>query len=201
MYVPPAFRAGDDAAADLVAAHPLAQLVVHTDDGLVATPVPLLLRDGALVGHVARPNQVWRHEGAALAIFSGVDAYVSPSWYPSKAEHGRVVPTWNYDTAQAHGTLVAHDDAAWTLAVVRLLTDVFESPLPSPWSVDDAPTEHIDGLLRAIVGIEIVDLRWAVKRKLSQNRDDADRRAVEARLGAGNAHQQAVAEAMRETRD
>ena len=199
MYDPPAFRAGADDAAAIVAAYPLGQLVVNSPDGLAATPVPLLMRDGALVGHLARPNPVWRHGGPALAIFSGADAYVSPTWYPSKAEHGRVVPTWNYETVQVHGTLIAHDEPAWTLAVVRLLTDTFESRLPTPWSVDDAPDDHIEGLLRSIVGIELVDLRWTVKRKFSQNRSDADRTGVADALTQGNARQREAADAMHDT--
>jgi transcriptional regulator len=199
MYDPPAFRAGGDDAAAIVAAYPLGQLVVNSPDGLAATPVPLLMRDGALVGHLARPNPVWRQGGPALAIFSGADAYVSPSWYPSKAEHGRVVPTWNYETVQVHGTLIAHDEPTWTLAVVRLLTDAFESRLHTPWSVDDAPDDHIEGLLRSIVGIELVDLRWTVKRKFSQNRSDADRTGVADALTRGNARQREVATAMRDT--
>ena len=196
MYQPPAFVVDEAAATALIGAYPLAQLVVASPDGLQATPVPLVRRGDALVGHLARPNSLSRLAGPALAVFSGPSAYVSPGWYPSKREHGKVVPTWNYETVHVQGTLVVHDDAGWTLDVVRFLTDTFEAASPTPWSVDDAPPEYIASMLRAIVGIELVDLRVDAKRKLSQNRDDADRAGVLAALAAGNPGQQAVADAM-----
>ena len=180
----------------MIDAHPLAQLVVSSPDGLQATPVPLVRRGDALVGHLARPNSLTKLAGPALAVFTGSGAYVSPGWYPSKRDHGKVVPTWNYETVHVHGTLVVHDDAGWTLDVVRFLTDTFEAALPAPWSVDDAPPEYIAAMLRAIVGIELVDLRVEAKRKLSQNRDDGDRAGVLTALGAGDAAQRAVADAM-----
>ena len=134
--------------------------------------------------------------GPALAIFTGAASYISPNWFPSKREHGKVVPTWNYETVQVHGTLVVHDDPAWTLDVVRFLTETFEAPLPSPWSMDDAPAEYITSMVRAIVGIELIDLRVAAKRKLSQNRDDTDRAGVVAALAEGTTGQRATAAAM-----
>lgn len=178
MYRPAAFAASDDEAWQLIAAHPLAQLVVASPDGLLATPVPLVRRGDALVGHLARPNPVWRHPGDAMAMFTGVDAYVSPRWYEGKPIDGKVVPTWNYTTAHVHGRLVVHDDAAWVADVVRLLTDTFERPMGDPWSVDDAPADYVTTMLRGIVGIELVDLRIEGKAKLSQNRSVADRTAV-----------------------
>jgi transcriptional regulator len=133
---------------------------------------------GALLGHVARNNPQWREAGTgeALVIVRGPDAYVSPSWYASKAEHGRVVPTWNYVTAHVYGRLVVHDDTRWVEALVRRLTEQREAVLPHPWSVDDAPPAFVAGQLRAIVGLELTITRIEAKAKLSQNRpaDDVD---------------------------
>lgn len=195
MYRPAAFAATDADAFELIAAAPLAQLVVVSPDGLLATPVPLVRRGDTLVGHLARPNAVWRHPGDALAVFTGVDAYVSPRWYEGKPIDGKVVPTWNYTTAHVHGRLVVHDDTAWVGDVVRLLTDTFEQPMGDPWSVDDAPADYVATMLRGIVGIELVDLRVEGKAKLSQNRSVADRTAV-----ADGVADADVAAAMRATR-
>jgi transcriptional regulator len=109
----------------------------------------------------------------ALVIVPISDAYVSPSWYPSKQEHGKVVPTWNYEVVHLHGRLVTHDPD-WTLALVRELTDHHEAGLPEPWSVDDAPSEFVDGLLKAIVGVSLEVTRVEAKRKLSQNKPAPD---------------------------
>ncbi|WP_052664524.1 FMN-binding negative transcriptional regulator [Nitriliruptor alkaliphilus] len=181
MYVPAPFAVDDEAAAELLRRHGAADLVTATTAGLMATFLPFVFDPdvgdrGALLGHVARANPHWRHEpiGAALAIVHGPDAYISPSWYASKAEHGRVVPTWNYVTAHVHGELMVHDDAAWLDAQVRRLTDRHEAELPQPWSVDDAPAAFIAGQLRGIVGIELRISRIEAKAKLSQNRSDAD---------------------------
>lgn len=178
MYRPPAFALGYDAALEVVARCALAQLVVVADGVPIATPVPMIVRGDALVGHLARPNPVLSRSGAALAIFAGADAYVTPRWYPGKAVDGKVVPTWNYTTVQIRGRLVVHDDPGWTLQVVRDLTDHFEATSERPWSVSDAPEEWVAGMLRAIVGIELVDLEIAGKHKLSQNRSVDDRVAV-----------------------
>jgi transcriptional regulator len=183
MYRPAAFVADAAEAACIIAGHPLAQLVVSGPDGLVATPVPLLRRGTSLVGHLARPNAVWRLEGDAMAIFTGPSGYISPRWYEGKAVDGKVVPTWNYETVHVRGRLVAHDERAWKLAVVRLLTDTFEASSPTPWSVDDAPADYFDTMLRGIVGIELVDLRVEGKRKLSQNRSAVDQATVRAATG------------------
>ena len=158
MYLPAAFAIDDGEAFTLVAAHPLAQLVVSTADGLLATPVPLIARGNTLVGHLARPNDLWHHPGPALAIFTGAQAYVSPNWYPSKRDHGRVVPTWNYETVHVHGTLVVHDDDDWKLAVITALTDRFEADSPVPWQVADAPADYLAAMLRGVVGIELTGL-------------------------------------------
>lgn len=204
MYLPPAFRMDDGAAIALVDAHPLAQLVVVAADGRpTATPVPLVRRGDALIGHLARGNELTRHTGPALAIFSAADAYVSPRWYANKPIDGKVVPTWNYTTVHVHGTLVTHDDPTWLLDVVTFLTDRMEAAEPAtgeaPWKVSDAPDEYVDGLLRAIVGIEIVDLRIEGKAKLSQNKGDVDRARVAHGLAGGSPAAQAVARAMQDS--
>ena len=197
MYRPAHFATDAAGAAALVDASPLAHLVVVTSDGRIeATPVPLIRRGTSLVGHLARPNPVWRHPGPALAIFGGVDAYVSPRWYAQKQLDGRVVPTWNYTTVHARGRLVAHDDAAWVLELVRELTDRMEAPADEPWSTGDAPPDYIAQLCRAIVGIELVDVELEGKAKLSQNRA-GDVSSVVAGLLDGSAGDRATAEAMR----
>jgi transcriptional regulator len=183
MYVPAAFA--DDRPefmTEFLAEHPMAQLVTMTDDGLVATPLPMLHEPaaeglGSLVGHVARANRQWAETVLtveALAIFTGSNAYVSPNWYPSQAEHGKVVPTWNYETVHIRGRLVVHDDSAWKRALVTRLTQHHESRSPAPWTVEDAPPEYIDAMLKAIVGIEVEITSIQAKRKLSQNRAEHD---------------------------
>ncbi len=196
MYVPSHFAAPDSLLSDLLDAGALADLVTYSD-GFESTPLPLLLVGDALQGHVARNNPQWCADGApALVILRGPDAYVSPGWYPSKQEHGRVVPTWNYSVVHVHGRLVAHDDPAWTGSLVRRLTQRHEASRPEPWSVDDAPDAFIAGQVRAIVGIEIVIERIEAKAKLSQNRSAADSDGVRAAFSAGTAGQQAVAAGM-----
>jgi transcriptional regulator len=181
MYVPAHFAADDEAVRELLVHHGAADLITATPDGLVATLLPFIYapdggEHGALLGHVARNNSQWQQpaDGEALVIVRGPDAYVSPSWYPSKQEHGRVVPTWNYVTAHVYGRLVVHDDPQWLEALVRRLTDKFEEGSAAPWSVDDAPPRYVAGQLRAIVGLEVVITRIEAKAKLSQNRPSAD---------------------------
>ena len=153
--------------------------------------------DGALQGHVARNNPQWRSDGAdALVIISGPDAYVSPTWYESTREHGRVVPTWNYQVVHVHGHLMTHDDDAWTSSLVRRMTARYETGFDPAWTVDDAPPEFIAGQLKAIVGISIVIDRIEAKSKLSQNRTPADVAGVVTALSSGSATDQAVASAM-----
>ena len=189
VYVPAHFAADDDTVRELLAHHGAADLVTATPEGLRATFLPFLHdpdagEHGALLGHVARNNDHWRAAptGEALVIVRGPDAYVSPSWYPSKAEHGRVVPTWNYLTAHVYGELVVHDEPAWLEHVVRRLTAKFEAGSADPWSVDDAPPAFVAGQLRAIVGVEVRITRIEAKAKLSQNRPAADRAGVVAGL-------------------
>lgn len=178
MYVPAHFAPDDDAVHELLTRHGAADLITATPDGLVATMLPFLYdrERGTLLGHLARNNDHWRRPviGEALVIARGPDSYITPSWYPSKAEHGRVVPTWNYLTAHVYGALTVHDDSAWVADVVRRLTEHHEADRPRPWSVDDAPEKFVDGQLRAIVGVEVTIRRIEAKFKLSQNRPSAD---------------------------
>jgi transcriptional regulator len=181
MYVPAQFSADESEVRELLTRHGAADLITATADGLVATTVPFVYDPeagphGALMAHLARNNDQWRRPvlGEALAILRGPDAYISPSWYAAKAEHGRVVPTWNYIVVHAHGELVVHDDPAWVGANVRRLTGKHEAGRPEEWSVDDAPDGFIAGQLRAIVGVELRISRLEAKYKLSQNRSAAD---------------------------
>ncbi|MFI5782976.1 FMN-binding negative transcriptional regulator [Nocardia sp. NPDC051570] len=178
MYVPAHFTADEQAVDDLLARHGAADLITATSGGLVATMLPFVYdaEAGTLRGHLARNNDQWRQPvvGEALVIVRGPDAYISPSWYATKAEHGRVVPTWNYVTAHVYGRLVVHDDPVWVEQLIRELTERYEGGRPSPWSVDDAPPQFIAGQLRAIVGIELMITRVEAKYKLSQNRSAAD---------------------------
>jgi transcriptional regulator len=170
-----------------------ATLVWSGPSGLASTLLPMTFvpRDGgrpgaagSLTGHVARTNPVVHegHGGPALVVVTGVQGYVSPSWYPSKAVHGRVVPTWDYVTVQARGELVLHDDPAWLRAQVAALTDRHEAGSAEPWSVDDAPEDHVASLLRSIVGVEVVVTELVAKAKLSQNRPVEDVAGVVAAL-------------------
>lgn len=198
MYLPTHFEQSDRGALHaLIRAHPLGAWVVQGGDGLDANHIPFLLDAqrgplGTLVGHVARANPVWRALGAeggadSLVIFQGAQSYVSPSWYASKREHGKVVPTWNYAVVHAHGAPRAIHDRQWLRELVTRLTAEHEQRIAAtssaaPWQVADAPHAFIDGMLDAIVGIEIPIARLAGKWKTSQNRTEADRRGVAAAL-------------------
>ncbi len=192
MYLPKHFEQQDRAALiALMRERPLATLIVAADDGPSADLIPLefiadegehgTLRGnssscGTLRGHVARANPLWQRAGTtALAVFTGPEAYISPGWYASKKEHGKVVPTWNYTMVQARGTLRAIEDAPWLRALVGRLTDHHEATQHQPWHVHDAPDEFVQQLLRAIVGIEITLDSLVGKWKVSQNRSAADR--------------------------
>jgi transcriptional regulator len=181
MYTPAHFSVDDESAAEFLATIEVADLVTVTDDGLVATFLPLIFdpergEHGTLLGHVARSNDQWkrRPHGEAMVIVHGENAYVTPSWYATKREHGRVVPTWDYTTAHVYGELEVHDDPAWVGALVRRLTERHESRRAKPWSVDDMPEEFHEGQLRAIVGVELHVSRIEAKFKLSQNRSAED---------------------------
>ena len=206
MYLPAHFEETRlDVLHAFVTAHPFGLLVTEGADGPVANGVPFVLDPGGAGGlgtlraHVARSNPVWRDAAPgnrSLVVFQGPQAYVSPSWYASKAEHGKVVPTWNYTMVQVHGRLRAIDDPAWVHAFVTRLTGVHESGRPMPWHVTDAPADYIAATQRAIVGIEIEVARVEGKFKLSQNRSAEDRTGVVLGLEAdATAQRQPEAEA------
>lgn len=193
MYTPPAFRQNDLAALHQeIQAYRLVTLISHGKSGLQASHLPLLLRPeegryGTLYGHLARANPHARllAEGdEALVVFSAADAYVSPSWYPAKAEHGKVVPTWNHIAVHAYGRAEVFDDAERLLALLGELTERHEQSRPRPWAINDAPRDYIDGMLRAIVGFALPIERLEGKWKLGQNRSDADRAGVQSGLEA-----------------
>lgn len=191
MYLPCHFaESRPEALHALIRQFPLASLVTAGADGLDANPVPLHLEVGAdgavaLLGHVARANPLWQLDGsAALAIFHGPQAYVSPSWYPSKREHGKVVPTWNYVTVHAHGVLRVHQDAAWIRGLLERLTLQMESPRAAPWAMSDAPADYLETMMAHVVGIELRVERLVGKWKTSQNQPAANRAGVADGLSA-----------------
>ncbi|MBR0831448.1 FMN-binding negative transcriptional regulator [Bradyrhizobium manausense] len=192
MYTPPAFRDDDvkNIRATIRAAR-LANLVTATADGPLATPLPLFLDEsegehGVLYGHMARANSHWRASpiGEALAIFMGPEAYVTPSWYATKQETGKVVPTWNYIAVHAYGPVEFFEDSERLLDAVTRLTNLHEGARATPWAVSDAPADFIAAQLRGIVGVRIPVTRFEGKRKMSQNRPEADRVRVAAGLAA-----------------
>ncbi|NMZ50538.1 FMN-binding negative transcriptional regulator [Pseudomonas poae] len=203
MYTPRAFAVDDLPELQQWIRHTrLAQLVTFGEQGLLASHLPLLLNsdespNGTLYGHLAKANPQWRElqNGAeALVIFAGADAYISPSFYPAKTEHGKVVPTWNYQAVHAYGTAEVFSDAARLLGVVTALTDRHEARREQPWQVSDAPADYIDGMLRAIVGFALPIERLIGKRKLSQNRSPADIAGVREGLAvSADVRDQAVA--------
>jgi transcriptional regulator len=215
VYIPDHFRPTDADVAELLANIGAADLITATADGLLGTMLPLIHEapgpsvpeagaHGRLMGHVARNNRQWKVApiGEAMVIVRGPDAYISPAWYATKREHGRVVPTWNYVTAHVHGELVIHDDPGWVEANVRALTARHEAGRSEPWSVDDAPPPYITGQIRAIVGVEIRVSRIEAKFKLSQNRsiEDVDG-AIEGLEAGPAAAGRSVAAAMRAARE
>lgn len=205
MYLPAHFEQNDRGALHmLMREHPLATLVTLGADGPTADHLPLEFDaaegpHGMLVGHVARANPLWRDAAGTpvLAVFGGPQAYVSPSWYAAKAATHKVVPTWNYAVVHAHGVLEAVDDSPWLRALVGRLTDRHESGRETPWSVDDAPADYVQQMLRAIVGIRIRVTRLVGKWKISQNRSEADRLGVARGLDTGGAEARAMATLVR----
>jgi transcriptional regulator len=190
MYIPPAFREErPEVLRELMRAYPLATVVASGADGLSASQVPFVVETTAqgdvLRAHLARVNdQVAALQGSseALVVFSGPDAYVSPSWYATKAEHGRVVPTWNYATVHVWGRPTIIESPEWLLSHLRALTDHHEAGRAEPWSIDDAPADYIAALTRGIVGLEIPVARIEGKWKASQNQPAKNRRGVVAGL-------------------
>jgi len=193
MYVPAHFReARPEVLHAFIARHPLATLVVRTAAGLEANHIPMELIVAAeapprLRGHVARANPVWQQalpDEPVLAIFTGAQHYVTPSWYPSKPRHGKVVPTWNYSAVHASGRIRFVDDPQWLRPLVGALTDAQERRRQAPWAVADAPGDYVAAMLRAIVGFEIEVSALAGKFKASQNREVEDREGVARGLAA-----------------
>jgi transcriptional regulator len=191
VYVPPLFKEDRiDVLHDAIRRTGLATLVTLAADGLIASHVPMLLDPdpapyGTLIGHLARPNPQAR--GAvpgvqALAIFQGPDVYITPSWYATKRENGKVVPTWNYVAIHAHGPVEFSDDTERLRDVVTRLTEREEQARADPWAVSDAPAAFIDGMLKGIVGFALPIARLEGKWKMSQNRPAQDRAGVVAGL-------------------
>ena len=204
MYTPPHFlEARDTELQRLLRAHPLGLLVIHGRDGLDANHLPFLVdaergERGVLLAHVARANPVWRQVAdgdAVLVVFRGAQGYVSPSWYPSKHEHHRHVPTWNYEVVHAHGRIRIRDDATFVRGVVARLTRDHEAGEPRPWKMGDAPADYLADLVTKIVGLEVEVTRWEGKRKLSQHREPRDFDGVVEALEARG--EDALASAMR----
>jgi transcriptional regulator len=193
MYTPAHFKIEDAAEVHaLMRAHPFAILVTQGADGLTATHLPTVLKvddaspQGRIEFHLARPNPQWKTFAAgteALMIFHGVEAYIRPGWYPSKAEHGKAVPTWNYAAVHAYGPLRVMNDKAWLLAHVGELSDQQEAAYAAPWSVADAPQSYLEVMARGIVGLTLEIARLEGKMKMSQNRDARDRNGVVEGLG------------------
>lgn len=222
MYLPSHFTMTEQHEIEQVLANlGAADLVTRTEEGLTSTFLPFLYDpatdepsegtngfDGAsLHGHLTRANSQWKStlDPEALVIVHTVDGYISPNGYPSKAENNKTVPTWNYVTLNIHGKLVVHDDPAWTLDLVRRLTNYHEARHGAnrgqkPWSVDDAPADYIDTMLKGIVGVEVVIERIEAKAKLSQNKTEADALGAAADLEQGTTAEVALSQAMRATR-
>ena len=187
MYIPPHFSIGDRAAIHrIIREHPLGVLINLSPDGLDANHIPFELDPdvgelGALTAHVARANPVWQNcQGGAdvLVVFRGHEHYISPTWYPSKHETHRQVPTWNYEVVHAHGRLTVMDEERFVRRVVARLTRTHEASEPKPWKMGDAPPDYIDTMIKAVVGIEVQIKRFEGKSKLSQNREARDRQSA-----------------------
>jgi transcriptional regulator len=188
MYTPKNFVMEEVGEAHaLMRARPFAILLTHGTDGLMATHLPTVLKVdgqaplGRIECHLARPNPQWRSfapEADALMIFQGPEAYVRPGWYPSKAEHAKVVPTWNYAVVHAYGRLEVIEDRVWLLAHVSELTRQQEAPFTEPWSTADAPESFLAAMVRGIVGLTFTISRLEGKAKMSQNREPRDRAGV-----------------------
>jgi transcriptional regulator len=191
MYQPPHFREERlEVQHALINAHPLGLLVTFGGTGLMANPIPFVLDAtasplGTLKAHLSRANSQWRDfdpSQEVLAVFQGAEAYITPSWYEAKREHGKVVPTWNYAIVQAHGRMRVMDDPDWLRQQITAMTTAQEAARPEPWAVTDAPAAFVAAQLKGIVGVEIEITRIEGKWKVSQNRSEADRHGVSAGL-------------------
>ncbi len=193
MYIPPHFNETDPSVLhNLIRSYPLATWVTQAEGELTVNHLPFLLQVGQdqndcgrLVGHVARANPVWTACSSgvnSVVVFQGAQSYISPSWYPSKHDDGKAVPTWNYAVVHAHGQPRIIDDRDWLLQHVSQLSELHERQRNLPWRITDAPTDYIEHMLRAIIGIEIPITRLEGKWKVSQNRSEQDRLGVVAGL-------------------
>ena len=187
MYLPAQFdEQRVEVMHDLMRSHPLATLVTLGSTGLTANHIPLYLAPspepyGTLQGHVARANPLWHDISSAvevLAVFHGPETYITPSWYATKKETGKVVPTWNYTVVHAYGTLRVRDDAAWLQTHLAMLTARHESNFAEPWKLTDAPPDFIEKLIQAVVGIELVITKLSGKWKVSQNQPVSNQMSV-----------------------
>jgi transcriptional regulator len=207
MYLPKHHEESDLAVLHaLIKAHPLGAWVIQSEGELVVNHIPLLLdptrgKYGTLVGHVARANPAWKSFSTtsnSIVIFQGAESYISPSWYPSKHAHGKVVPTWNYAVVHAHGIPRAIEDRDWLLAHLTQMTNEHESKRALPWKVSDAPQNFTDQLMQAIVGIEIPIGKLVGKWKVHQHRSDAEKLGVVAGLqGRGDSQSEDMAALVR----
>lgn len=203
MYIPRKFALTDEQTAAALAEADFAQLVTHHSTGLLVTPLPLIYAGRSLIGHVSRANPHWHADGAeSVAIFPGPQTYISPSFYATKSETGKVVPTWNYEVLNVYGRLVVHDDPEWVLNLVTMLTERHEARRPAPWQVTDAPQDYTESQLRGIVGIELLIDKVEGKAKMSQNQPDRNRDGVVAGLNeSGSPQDQLVADRVAAFRD
>jgi transcriptional regulator len=178
MYIPRHFSVEDPAAEQFLEDLKSGHLVTNTAQGMLATMIPVTFDKSlrSIFGHVARGNSQWSEKTnqEALFISSTADAYISPGWYASKQEHGKVVPTWDYMLAHVYGELIIHDDVDWLRIAVSDLTDAFEAGREKPWKLNDAPDDYVAGQLRAIVGVELKVSRLEVSFKMSQNKTKED---------------------------
>ena len=209
MYIPDHYRVqalGEMHA--LMRARPFAAFVSAGPSGLMATHLPTVLKDegphGVIEFHLARANPHWKElNGEAMMIFQGAEGYITPAWYPSKAAHGKVVPTWNYAVVHAYGRPVPQQDPVWLRRHVGELSDQQEQGAPEPWAVSDAPDRYVEVMLRGIVGFRFEITRLEGKAKMSQNRDDADRvgvvQGLAARARADDLEMSAMVESKRGT--
>ncbi|MFM8254145.1 MAG: FMN-binding negative transcriptional regulator [Actinomycetota bacterium] len=188
MYIPRHFSVDDEVAESFLGTLKSGHLVTNTGLGIMSTLIPVTFdsRNRSIIGHLARGNPQWAEKTnqEALFISAQLDAYISPRWYASKTEHGKVVPTWDYMLAHVHGELIIHDDVDWLRRAVSDLTDSFELGREEPWKTTDAPDDYIAGQLRAIVGVELKVSRLEVSFKMSQNKTKADLDGVIAGLRA-----------------
>lgn len=199
MYIPEPFAVHDMQVIErIVREHALGLLVGQSDLGLEANHLPFFLDDGHLLAHVARANPIWQElkEGAeVLVVFQGAAGYISPNWYPSKQGTHQRVPTWNYETVHAHGSLHIHDDEKFLRRTLALLTRQHEASQTKPWRMGDAPKDYLEAMMQQIVGIEVRVKRWKGMRKLNQHHTQKDRQGAIDGLEAQGQH--ALAQAMR----